>query len=117
MTVKTTMTLAEQARANRAKALAESNGSLFAELTEVIEDISKRGANGLSLFWYDDPDSPQVEVDRPEYYIGVVVRVNINTAPSLNNEDLIERFKTEGFAVTTFNSNEYGECIDTIKWC
>lgn len=111
------MTLAEQARANRAKALTENNAGLFAELVEVIEDVSKRGANGLSLFWYDDNDSPQVEVDRPEYYIGVVVRVNINTAPAVNIEELAERFMDEGFAVATFDSEDFGECIDTIKWC
>lgn len=112
-----TETPAERARQAVAKYRAQCNEDVHHTLLGIIESESAKGATKLSLSYTNDEKLPYVVVSLAyDTYIYNVVAVRVNVAALINHADLIKRFESDGFAVTTMPSDKYGVLIDIISW-
>lgn len=112
-----TETPAELARQAVAKFRDQCNEDVYHALLGIIESESAKGATKLSLSYTNDEKLPYVVVSFAyDKYIYNVVAVRINVAALINHADLIKRFESDGFAVTTMPSDKYGVLIDIISW-
>lgn len=112
-----TETPAELARQAVAKFRDQCNEDVYHALLGIIESESVKGATKLSLSYTNDEKLPYVVVSFAyDKYIYNVVAVRINVAALINHADLIKRFESDGFAVTTMPSDKYGVLIDIISW-
>lgn len=112
-----TETPAERARQAVAKFRAQCNEDVYHALLGIIESESIKGATKLSLSYTNDEKLPYVVVSFAyDKYIYNVVAVRVNVAALINHADLIKRFESDGFAVTTMPSDKYGVLIDIISW-
>lgn len=120
MTETTTLSLAEQARANYEKFVEESKPEtpdIYDELVAIIKDVSSKGAIGLSLFVSCEPaEDRHIELDEPEYYLNVTPHVYISATANKDIERIVERLREDGFTVKTYVHEDFGETIDTITW-
>ena len=112
-----TETPAELARQAVAKFRDQCNVDVHHALLGIIESESAKGATKLSLSYTNDEKLPYVVVSFAyDKYIYNVVAVRINVAALINHADLIKRFESDGFDVTTMPSEKYGALIDIISW-
>lgn len=112
-----TETPAELARQAVAKFRDQCNEDVYHALLGIIESESAKGATKLSLSYTNDEKLPYVVVSFVyDKYIYNVVAVRINVSALINHADLIKRFESDGFAVTTMPSDKYGVLIDIISW-
>lgn len=112
-----TETPAECARQAVAKFRDQCNEDVYHALLGIIESESAKGATKLSLSYTNDEKLPYVVVSFAyDKYIYNVVAVRVNVAALINHADLIKRFESDGFAVTTMPSDKYGVLIDIISW-
>ena len=112
-----TETPAERARQAVAKYRAQCNEDVYHALLGIIESESAKGATKLSLSYTNDEKLPYVVVSFAyDKYIYNVVAVRVNVAALINHADLIKRFESDGFAVTTMPSDKYGVLIDIVSW-
>ena len=112
-----TETHAERARQAVAKYRAQCHEDVYHALLGIIESESAKGATKLSLSYTNDEKLPYVVVSFAyDKYIYNVVAVRVNVAALINHADLIKRFESDGFAVTTMPSDKYGVLIDIISW-
>lgn len=112
-----TETPAERARQAVAKFRDQCNEDVYHALLGIIESESAKGATKLSLSYTNDEKLPYVVVSFAyDKYIYNVVAVRINVTALINHADLIKRFESDGFAVTTMPSDKYGVLIDIISW-
>lgn len=120
MTETTTLSLAEQARANYEKFVEGVNRpetpDIYDELVEIIKDVSSKGSFGLSMFVSTEPSDHHVELDEPEYYFNTTPHVYISAAANEGIKQLVDRLCQDGFQVKMYNHTNFGETIDTIMW-
>lgn len=119
MTETTTLSLAEQARANYDKFVEDNKPEtpdIYDELVEIIKDVSSKGAIGVSLFVSSEPSDHHVELDVPEYYLNITPHVYISAAANEGIKQLAERLRQDGFRVKMYSHTNFGETIDTIMW-
>ena len=112
-----TETPAERARQAVAKYRAQCNEDVYHALLGIIESESAKGATKLSLSYTNEEKLPIVVVQfNYDKYIFVNVAVRINVAALLDHAELVKRFESDGFKVTTMPSEKYGTLIDIISW-
>jgi hypothetical protein len=119
MTETTTLSLAEQARANYEKFVEDHKAEvpdIYDELVEIIKDVSSKGSFGLSMFVSTEPSDHHVELDEPEYYFNTAPHVYISAAANKGIKQLADRLHQDGFKVKMYNHTNFGETIDTIMW-
>lgn len=120
MTETTTLSLAEQARANYEKFVEGVNRpetpDIYDELVEIIKDVSSKGSFGLSMFVSTEPSDHHVELDEPEYYFNIAPHVYISAAANEGIKQLADRLRQDGFQVKMYSHTNFGETIDTIMW-
>ena len=120
MTETTTLSLAEQARANYEKFVEDVNRpetpDIYDELVAIIKDVSSKGAIGLSLWISSEPSDHHVELDVLEYYFNTTPHVYISAAANDGVTQLVERLRQDGFKVKMYSHVSFGETIDTIIW-
>lgn len=112
-----TETPAELARQAVAKYRAQCNEGVYQDLLGIITEESAKGAVELSLYHYDDTNSPHTERIKPmDCYINGQAEVRINIASLVDTETLVKRLESDGFTVKTMGSANFGTVIDTISW-
>ena len=120
MTETTTLSLAEQARANYEKFVEGVNRpetpDIYDELVEIIKDVSSKGSFGLSMFVSTEPSDRHIELDEPEYYFNITPHVYISAAANEGIKSLADRLHRDGFKVKMYHHTNFGETIDTIMW-
>ena len=112
-----TETPAERARKAVAKYRAQCLDDVYHALLGIIESESAKGATKLSLSYANEEKLPIVVVQfNYDKYIFVNVAVRINVTAVLDHAELVKRFESDGFKVTTMSSEKYGTLIDIISW-
>ena len=112
-----TETPAELARQAVAKFRDQCNEDVYHALLGIIESESVKGATKLSLSYANEEKLPIVVVQfNYDKYIFVNVAVRINVAALLDHAELVKRFESDGFKVTTMPSEKYGVLIDIVSW-
>ena len=112
-----TETPAERARQAVAKFRDQCNEDVYHALLGIIESESAKGATKLSLSYANDEKLPYVVVSFAyDKYIHNVIAVRVNVTVLIKHDELIKRFESDGFAVTTMPSEKYGAIIDIVSW-
>lgn len=112
------VSLAQQARDNFKKFEAEQTENVYNDLVAIIQDVSARGAIGLDLRHQTNyaNDKTDVICNPGNIWHKDYASVEINIAPAINQEALAKRLEADGFEVTWYANDYWGELIDRVIW-
>ena len=112
------VSLAQQARDNFKKFEAEQTENVYNDLVAIIQDVSARGAIGLDLRHLTNyaKDETSVIPNPGNIWHKDCASVEINIAPAINQEALAKRLEADGFEVTWYTNDYWGELIDRVIW-
>lgn len=112
------VSLAQQARDNFKKFEAEQTENVYNDLVAIIQDVSARGAIGLDLRHQTNyaNDKTDVIANHGNIWHKDYASVEINIAPAINQEALAKLLEADGFEVTWYTNDYWGELIDRVIW-